>query len=457
MVREETVGEAIERVPFGRFHWLLLATTGGMWAAMSLGILGISFALPALVDAWGLSAPVAGALGSASLVGMFAGNVLCGRAADRVGRKRTLLVTVTTFSVFTAATALATGVYTAAALRFCTGVGLGGTLVVGASYLSELLPAENRGRYVTFLEVAFSVGSLAVVAVAWVVFAYLGASGRVLGVADWRVFFATGVVPLVLVFVVYAYLPRSPYFLAQAGAGEAAADELAAIASFNDDDAGALPERLSVADSPSVGFRRLFHVDLRGTTVLLASLWFGVNLAYYGIFTWLPTTVAAAGYAAHLYRRLLVVACFQLAGQLTAAYLIELVGRKRTLGALLVLGGAATLVFAVAIPGGPGATASGGAPTLFAVGLYAMAFALFGAWAVLYAYTAEVFPTRVRSTGLGFTGSVGKVAATVGPVAFGAFAGFGYLVVLAPLAVVLVAVGLGALAFGRETRGETLV
>ncbi|WP_343161042.1 MFS transporter [Halogeometricum sp. CBA1124] len=168
---------------------------------------------------WNLSGFTAGVLGSASLLGMLVGNTVGGWYADRAGRKRTLVASVVTFSVFTALTALAVGLYSAIGLRFVTGIGLGGGLVAGASYLAEQLPSQVRGRFVTYLEACFSVGSIAVVALAWGVFSVLtGPDGTVGGVAAWRVFFAAGILPLGLAVVAARSLPRSPYFLArQAG------------------------------------------------------------------------------------------------------------------------------------------------------------------------------------------------------------------------------------------------
>ncbi|PSP84742.1 MFS transporter [Halobacteriales archaeon QS_1_68_17] len=450
----QTVGDAIDEIPLGRFHRRLFLITGVLWAAMAVSVLGISFVLPTLIARWNLSGFAAGVLGSASLAGMMVGNTAGGWYADRAGRKRTLVVTVTVFPLFTALTALAVGLYSAVVLRFLTGVGLGGALVAGATYLAEYFPTENRGRYVTYLEAFFSVGSLVTVAAAWLVLRRLATDGTVWNVAAWRLYFAAGGIPILLALAIYWYLPASPYFLASKGRTEAATERLASVARENDAAAPSVGGSLSVGRSDEAGLRRLFDVDLRGTTLLMAGLWFGVNLAYYGIFTWLPSTVQAAGYVDSLYRYLFVVAVFQLLGQVSAAYLIEVIGRKWTVGSYMLLGGAATYLFASAIPDG---TTGTGDQTLFTVGLFAMGFALFGAWAVLYAYTAEIFPTEVRSSGLGFAGTVGKVAATAGPVLFGTLVQFGYLAALAPVTVVLVVAGLVLLAVGRETKDRTLI
>jgi len=449
---DATVGETIDRIPLGRFHWLLVGLLGGVWAATAVTVLGISFVLPTLIDSWGLSGFTAGVLGSASLLGMLVGNSAGGRYADWAGRKRTLVAGVTGFSLCTGLTGLSVGLYSAVAFRFLTGIGLGAAVVAGASYLSEHLPSESRGRYVTYLEVLFTLGSLVTVVLAWLLLSALPVDGTLFGVASWRVFFGFGMTPVVLAVLVAVYLPRSPYYLAEKGRTDEALSRIESMARYNDIDVSGFPTRLRRSPSASAGFGRLFEPDLRRTTVLMMALWFGVNLAYYGIFTWLPDTIGTTGFADSLYLYLFVVAVFQMLGQLTGAYLIEVVGRRWTLGGLLLTGGVSTFLFAVAIPNG-----GGGNEVLFAVGLFAMGFSLLGAWAVLYAYTSEIFPTEVRSTGLGLTGSVGKVAATAGPVLFGSLAQFGYVVALAPVSAVLVAVSLALLAVGEETRGDTLV
>ncbi|MDS0280707.1 MFS transporter [Haloarcula onubensis] len=455
--QEQRIGDVIEGIAVGRFHWLLVATVGGTWAAMSISILAISFTLPTFIDIWNLSGLTAGVLGSASLLGMLVGNTVGGWYADRVGRKRTLVIAIVTFSVFTALTGFAVGLYSAIGLRFLTGIGLGGALVSGTSYLAEHLPSHVRGRYITYLEASYSVGAIAVVALAWAVLSVLGGpDGTVGGVAAWRVFFGAGIVPLGLAVVAVRVLPPSPYFLARQGRTAAATAALEAIAVRNRVEPPSVSGPWRVVEPDEMGYRRLLTPELRGTTVLLASLWVVVNVAFYGIFTWLPDTVAAAGYTDDLYRFLFVVTLFQLLGQLGAAYLIELVGRKWTLGGFTILGGAGTLLFAAAIPGA-GVDIGAARTTVFLLGLFVMGFAVLGAWAVLYAYTSEVFPTEVRSTGLGLTGSVGKVAAVAGPVLFGALSQFGYLVTLAPVAVSLFLAGLALLLRGAETKGETLL
>ncbi|PSP85012.1 MFS transporter [Halobacteriales archaeon QS_1_68_17] len=450
-----TVGQVIDSIPTGRFHRRLLLATGTIWATTAMEVLSISFTLSTFIEIWNLSELAAGLLGSAGLLGMIVGTTAGGWYSDRVGRKRGLAVSVALFSVFGGLTALATGFYSAFVLRLLTGIGVGGTIAADASYLSEHVPTERRGRYLAYLELFYALGNSVTVIVAWTVLSELSAGGTVFGIAAWRVFFASAALPVVLLLVV-AVLPESPYYLARKNRTGEASDRLASIARTNDAGATTVSGPVRAGESDNTGFSRLFEPGLRKTTLLFSAVWFGLNFGYYGVFIWLPRTVEAAGYVGGLYAYLFLVSVFQILGVLSAAYLIDALGRKPTTGGSLVLAGAFTFLFASAVPGvGLDLGVSGRLP--FLGGMLAMGFFIFGAFGVMFAYTSESFPTEVRSTGLGFATGVGKVAAVGGPVVVGFLTQYGSLVALAPVAASLVAAGIGLLLFGRETKGETLV
>ncbi len=449
------IGDVIDDIPVGRFHRTLLVATGAVWASTAFGVLSISFVLPTLIQAWNLSGTAAGLLGSATLVGMIFGTPLGGRYADAVGRTTALAWIVTGFSVFTALTALATGLYSALIFRFLTGLAVGGTISVASSYLTEHLPTRSRGRYVAYLEVFYALGNIVTVAVAWVVLSVLPAGGTVAGIAVWRLFFAVGLAPIVFVPVIYWRFSESPYFLAREDS-QAAGDRLAAIAREADIAPDRIDDAVRAGRETETSFARLFDPDLRRTTLLLSVAWFGLNFGYYGVFIWLPDTVAASGYVGNIYAYLFAVGVFQLFGVLGAAAIIDSVGRRLTLGGSLTLSGVFTFLFASALPGvGLDLGLSGRLPFLF--GMLAMGFFLFGAFAVMFPYTSESFPTEVRGTGIGFTAGMGKFAAVASPVVVGALAGYGHLVALAPTALALLVAGTVLLLFGEETKDRTLI
>ncbi len=455
------VAEVLDRIPVGRFHHRLLAICGSAWAFDGMEVIVISFTLGILTEAWGLGGFAAGLLGSASLMGMIIGNWGWGNYADRFGRKPAFQWTVLTYSVFTGLTALATGFYGGFALRFLTGVGLGGALAVDTSYLSEHLPTDRRGRYLVYLDAFWPAGNLLAVGLAWVFLSVLpGGQGVVavpiLGdVEGWRLLFVAASFPALLTFVIRSRLAETPYFLAQQGELEAANDRIREIAETNGEPFSPITAD-AVTTKAAATFSRLFEADLRTRTLTISAAWFAINFGYYGVFIWLPQTVGAAGVVGNIYLYFTLIALVQVPGYLSAAYLVETWGRKPTLGIYLLLSGVFTFIFAAAMPGVAllGAGASGFWP--FFLALLAASFFTLGAWGAIYAYTPELFPTEARATGNGFAGGVGKVAAVLGPILAGALVESGFLVAITPLAIAFALGGVVVLAFGDETRGEPL-
>ncbi|MFB6297223.1 MAG: MFS transporter [Salinirussus sp.] len=452
----------MDRIPVGRFHRRLLAICGSAWAFDGMEVILISFTLPVLIGVWGLSGLSAGLLGAASLMGMIVGNWGWGWYADRHGRKDAFQYTVLVYSAFTGLTALAVGFPSGFALRFLTGVGLGGALAVDTSYLSEHLPTDRRGRYLVYLDAFWPIGNILAVLLAWVFLAALPGDGGTVtvpvvgAVAGWRLLFVAASFPALLVFVIRSQLRETPYFLARTGDVEGANDRIREIAETNDRPFEPI-DADEVEVAPTANFSRLFQTDLRKQTVMIALAWFAINFGYYGVFIWLPQTVGAAGVVGNIYLYFVLIGLVQIPGYFSAAYLVERIGRKATLGSYLVLSGVFTFVFAASMPEVAffGLGLAGFWP--FLGGLLAASFFTLGAWGAIYAYTPELFPTEARATGNGFAGGVGKIAAVIGPILAGALVETGYLVALVPLAVAFVLGGVVVLAFGRETMGEPLL
>jgi putative MFS transporter len=457
-----TVADMMDRIPIGGFHKRLLGICGSAWAFDGMEVIIISFTLPILTEVWGLSGLSAGLLGSSALIGMIAGNWIWGRFADKYGRKKAFEYTVLTYSIFAGLTALATGFYSGFTLRFLTGAGLGGALAVDMSYLSEHLPTEKRGRYLVYLDAFWPIGNILAVGLAWLTLDILSTGGTVsiplIGeVAGWRVLFVTAGLPAFFVFVIRRELRETPYYLAKTGRVDEANERIKEIAEENNADYTPL-ETSNLDMRENAGFRRLFDVRLRKRTIVAAIAWFGINFGYYGVFIWLPTTVDASGLVGNIYLYFILLGIVQIPGYLSAAYLIDRIGRRPTLGSYLAISGISTFFFANALPQVSiyGLGISGFWP--FLIGLMGISFFGLGAWGAIYAYTPELFPTEVRATGNGFAGGVGKIAAVLGPIVAGHFAlsGTPTLLSLAPLATAYIVAGVVVLLFGTETRGVQL-
>ncbi|HEU5212802.1 MAG TPA: MFS transporter, partial [Gaiellaceae bacterium] len=177
-------------------------------------------------------------------------------------------------------------------------------------------------------------------------------------------------------------------------------------------------------------------------------IWIALNVSYYGLFLWLPFVVQdEKNFSIDPYLLLTLSALAQFPGYAAAIWLVERIGRKPTLAGFLVLGGVSAYAFAVADSSGVYVTA------LFFVGFFNL-----GAWGAVYPYTAETFPTRLRSSAFGVMEGVGKAAAIAGPYIFGHLkdATGSTTWSLTFVAIVMAAGGLVAAIFGRETRGTAL-
>jgi putative MFS transporter len=392
------------RVPAKR---KLLFSAGMSWLfdAMDVGI--ISFIVAALAVEWKLGPQQVGLLVAINSIGMAAGAAVAGSLADRYGRRTILLGTLLVFSAASGLSALATSFVMLCMLRFVSGFGLGGELPVASTLVSESFPAEERGRAVVLLESFWASG--------WVIAALI--AYFVIPVYGWRTAFIIGSVPALYALYLRKAIQDSP--------------------------------RYNELPSKKLSFRErvisVWSSNYRRSTLILWVLWFTVVFSYYGMFLWLPTVMVLKGFSlVKSFQYVLIMTLAQLPGYFTAAYFIEKFGRKFVLVSYLLLTAASALWFSNAATEG----------MLIAAGI-SLSFFNLGAWGAMYAYTPELYPTRVRSTGVGFAASFGRIGGIIGPYLVGLLVAKDKAISSIFL-VFFVAIVIGALAllfFGKETKG----
>jgi putative MFS transporter len=430
-----TIQQRLDSLPLGGFHYRLVVLSGLGWLFDSMDSLLMALALPALPAEWGLGRPQRATLLVGSMLGMLVGAALAGTLADRVGRQRLFRWTLLLFSVATGLCSLARGFRSLLVLRFLVGLGLGGELPVASSLVSEFSPAAHRGRLVVLLESFWSLGALVAAAVALLI--------PTLG---WRFVFLLGATPALYVLILRRAMPESPRFLLSQGKYDQA------LAVLRDVEArlGAPPAPVSAAPEPPeprVGVPELLARGLRRRTLVLWGLWFGMVYSYYGIFTWLPSLIAEAGHTlVRTYQYTLLITLAQVPGYFAAAALVDRLGRRRTLLLFLFPCALASLGYA----------ASRSATGILVCGSLISFFNL-GAWGVVYTYTPELYPTRVRATGAGWASAFGRLGGILAPYAVSAVldATGRQSLVFAMFAGVILATALVAAA-GEETRGLSL-
>ena len=399
-----TRAERLNRLPFGREHGKLLVGSGIGWAldAMDVGL--ISYVMAALAATWKLENTQLSWIGSIGFVGMMIGASVGGLLADRLGRRNVFALTLLVYGLATGAAAFSTGVAMLIVLRFIVGLGLGAELPVASTLVSEYAPQRIRGRMVVWLESFWAVG--------WIIAALLGyflVPKEPGGWPGWRWALLVGIVPAFYALVVRQGLPESVRFLESKGRLAEAERSVRLFEKHSnvvpDAEFEVAVTQTPLSIEPSQTKISIFSPLLRKRTIALWSVWFFVNLSYYGAFTWLPTLLFRQGHSlVRSFEYTLIITLAQLPGYAVAAWLIEKWGRRPTLATFLLGSGVAAGLFGL-----QSSTAG-----ILLAGM-ALSFFNLGAWGALYAIGPEIYPTAMRGTGTGAAAAAGRVAAIIAP------------------------------------------
>lgn len=436
----------LDKVPVSRFHWRLVGISGIGWMFDSMDVGIISFVVATLAREWGLGPAEVAWILSIGLLGMLVGAAVSGTLADRFGRKPMFQWTVLIFSFATGLSGLAWSYASLLGARFLTGFGLGGELPIASTLVSEFSPAKARGRLLVILESFWAYGWILAALIAYFIIPQYG----------WRVAFLLGTIPAFYVFILRRSLPESPRFLMSQGRVGEAEEVVRQVEresgvrppSGSNLRAMGLAGRTKQA-SAMQRFSELWSGPYRRRTVMLWILWFTIVFSYYGIFTWLPTLLSEGGRGlTRSFSYVLIITLAQIPGYFSAAYLVEKLGRKWTLVSYLFLTAVGAFFFRNA----------GAEMDILFWGSFISFFNL-GAWGVVYTYSPEMYPTRVRGTGVGSAAACGRLAGVLAPLVVGQMLGsfgVGYESVFLLFAAVLLVGAINVALLGEETKGRTL-
>lgn len=432
-----SVEQVLDQAGAGRFQRRLLGIFGLVWAADAMQVLAVGFTSASIAASFGVSLPEALQTGTLFFLGMLIGASLFGRLADRFGRRRVLLVTVACDAVFGLLSVFAPNLMVLFALRFFTGVAVGGTLPVDYAMMAEFLPARNRGRWLVILEGFWAVGTVAVALAAWLASIYVPADA-------WRWIFAVTALPALIGIWLRLWVPESPLYLLRRGQQQQLKSVLNAILRTNGK--AELPGDAAIEAPVGETNPGIFTPSLRRRTVSILLVWFLVSISYYGIFTWLPARLAQEGFGyVRGYGFLVLVALAQIPGYALAAWGVEAIGRKPTLIGFLALSAAGCLLFILA-----------GDPYLLGGAILLMSFALLGTWGALYAFTPELYPTVSRATGMGAAGAMARLGGLFAPSVMALVFVQNFTLAIALFAGLLLLGALAAYFVDTETRQKVL-
>jgi MFS family permease len=368
------------------FEWLrdldrperrtLWACFGG-WALDALDVQAYSFTIPTLIALWGISNAQAGLLGTVTLLLSALGGWGAGMLSDRYGRVRLLQATILCFACFTFLSGFTQSFAQLFACRALQGLGFGGEWAAGSVLMGEVIRSQYRGRAVGTVQSGWAIGWGMAAILYTVLFSALPAE------IAWRAMFWIGILPAGLVFYVRRFVAEPQIF-----------DR-------------ARPRAAAEAGGPF----SIFTAEFLPTTLKAVLLTTGAQGGYYAVATWLPTYLKTARGLSVLntggYLFIVILGAFF--GFITAAYLADAIGRRRTFFLFAVC--AAVMVFGYTLLPIPN-------ETMLFLG-FPLGFFANGMFSPMGSFLSELFPTRLRGTAQGFAYNCGRAVGALFPTLVG--------------------------------------
>jgi MFS family permease len=352
-----------------------VATFGG-WMLDGMDVMVYSLVLPTLLAEWHISKGQAGLLSTATLLLSSLGGWLAGILADRVGRVRVLKLTIFWFALFTFLSGFTQNFEQLLVVRGLQGLGFGGEWAVGAALMGESIRTRFRGRAVGTVQAGWSIGWGISVILFTILFSRLPHE------IAWRVLFWIGILPALLIVYIRSKVQEPEIY------------------------------RTRTQGANLLG---IFSRGYLRTTLLASILALGAQGGYHAVTTWLPLYLRTSRGLSTLntgaYLFVIILGAFS--GYLTAAYLTDVIGRKRT----LILFAACSFFAVIFYSGFPISN-----HLMLALG-FPLGFFPSGSFSPMGAYFSELFPTSMRASGAGFAYNLGRGVGALFPTLVGFVSG----------------------------------
>src|SRR6201991_2531418 len=397
------VEEALEHQPFGalQLRVVLLCAFVQAFDGFDLGTIGM--AAPSLIKAWGVLPKDFTIAFVMSSVGLLIGALASGALGDRFARKPLLIISTAFIGIFSVLSAFTWSVETITAMRFLTGIGIGGAMPATVALTADYSPISRRGTLLMLMFCGNTIGG------------FLGGQlvAQILPVFGWQsIFLSGGLPPLVLVAFRLLSLPESPPFLIAHRADAPATQEI--LRKLNVSAQAAATKLVDVAKGNPV--QQLFTGGLAVSTILLWIAFFANLLNMYLFSYWMPTVLTLSGFKPE--NAVFYASAFQFGGILSCLVLgpmIDRFGAPRVLAVSFASG--VVFVLAVGLANLP-------APFVM-IPILGAGAAMIGSQLGANARAAGLYPARIRSTGVGWALGIGRLGGIAGPALGGALLAFG--------------------------------
>lgn len=394
-------------IEHGKMHprqWIAVVITVFLNALDGFDILSSAFAGPGIKQEWNLAPDGLGAVLAMELVGMGVGSLLLGGLADRVGRRRTILLCLSLMASGMVLAAFAASPQTLSLWRLVTGLGIGGMLASINAVANELSNTKGRSLATALMVIGYPIGG------------FIGGLVVKYGLPanNWRAIFEFGAAATLLCIpLVWLFVPESPSYLNFRRPPGALARINQTLASFRLTTLHELPPLEAAQATASVA--DIFKPAYLRSTLLLSFAYAFHAITFYFVLKMAPTIMSDPSYAGQSFSRAEgagVLAYANLggaAGGLAFGWFMHRFGIKRATIAALAMS-----VLLVAYFGVGQSSLSGWTMAVIGVGLFTNS-AIVG----FYSAWARAYPTHVRATGTGFALSIGRGGAALSPILAG--------------------------------------
>jgi MFS transporter, putative metabolite:H+ symporter len=400
----------MEQVPTSSWFVVARIVMGSATFFDAFNALSIAFVLPILVPLWHITPPEIGILIGASYVGQIIGALAFSWGAERYGRIPCAAAATAIYAVMSLACAAAWSFNILLAFRFIQGIGVGGEMPVAATYISELSKARGRGRFFMLYEMIFPIGLMVTGQVGAVLVPLMG----------WQIMFLIGGIPGLVIALMLLRLPESPRWLIGKGRLaaaeavvrrlEAASDKSGAVAAPAP--AVILPAQVEISLRARGKWSELLSPAYRGRTLIVWVLWASAYLVANSLNNWMPTLYTTVYHLAlpQALRAASMTNVAQVFLVLICALVIDRTGRKYWM--MGAFGCGAVLLSVLAFGGTQDVS--------WVIVFSTLSYGLIGSIAaVVYLYTPEIYPTRMRAIGTGVATSWLRIASAIGPTMIG--------------------------------------
>ncbi|XP_077453126.1 synaptic vesicle glycoprotein 2B-like [Stigmatopora argus] len=324
----EQYEDIMEDCGHGKFQWTLFMVLGLALMADGVECFVVAFVLPSAEKDLCLSNAEKGMLGLIVFLSMMVGAFIWGCLADKVGRRRCLVVALAIDCTFVSLSSLAQSYGFFLFFRLLSGIGIGGTVPIVYSYFSEFLQMDKRGEHLSWLCMFWMIGGIYASFTAWGIIPRYGwgfSMGTEFQFHSWRLFVLVAALPAIAALIGLTFMPESPRFLLENAkhdeawmilkqvhdtnwrakgqpekvftvthikAPKTAEDELIEIQSAT----GTVVQRwlvrsLTLCKLVLKNVASLFSAELRFATLFMAIIWFCMAFSYYGLSVWFPDMI----------------------------------------------------------------------------------------------------------------------------------------------------------------------